>query len=157
EGADAQCFSPLSFTGKVTDSMSNAPIANARLVARDANNAAVSRVALSAADGTYSLIVPATRDKNGVPLKAEYTIRCDAIAYQTFPTAPRVALPIDVSTASGNPLSVHTAATDIALIKLTNATGLGSISGNVGGDIPGGTLIVAGGSTGIADLDGDYA
>jgi len=157
EGAqDGACFAPVVFQGKVFDALNSKPIASARVVARDANDAAVSSVAISQPDGTYSLNVPTKRDAKGVPLKAQYTLRADASAYQTFPTAPRIALPIDIATAAGDPPVLKSAATDIALVPLPNAAGLGSVAGKVIADSPGGTLVVAGGSTGVADFTGAY-
>jgi hypothetical protein len=156
EGAKAACFAPLSFLGKVFNALDNKPIAGARVLARDANDVAISTSAISGADGTYRLNVPTKRDAKGVPLGLQVTLRADALGFQTFPTAPRVALPIDAATAMGTPLVLKTAATDISLIPLKTTTGLGSIAGKVIADAPGGTLVVAGGSTGIADLKGDY-
>src|SRR5262249_31619987 len=134
--------------------------AKARVVARDANDAVVSNVAISAADGTYSLTVPAKRDAKGVPIKVLYTLRADAGGFQTFPTAPRVALPIDISaatsTAADQPRVLKSASTDISLIPLENASGLGSVAGKVIGDNPGGVLVVAGKATGVADFSGAY-
>lgn len=161
EGKEPACFSPVSFKGKVIDAIDAKPIGGARVVARDANDAAVSPVAITAADGTYTLSVPAKRDAQGKPLAAKLTLRADAAAYQTFPVAPRVAIPVDVNTATGEPPVVQNASTDIALIPLDNATGLGSIAGKVivdaGLDLnPAGALVVAGGSTGVVDFKGNF-
>jgi hypothetical protein len=158
QGGTVGCYAPIAFEGRVFDALDAAEkgIEGARVVARDANDAAVSTVAITAADGTYSLKVPARRDVNGVPVSLSYTLRADALGYQTFPLPPRVALPIDVSTATGDPLVVKSVATDVGLIKLKSTTGLGSIAGAVLADNPGGTLVVAGGVTGIADFGGDY-
>lgn len=161
ESKDPTCLSPVSFKGKVIDAIDALPVAGARVVARDANDAAVSPVAITAADGTYTLNVPAKRDAQGKPLAAKLTLRADAAAYQTFPLAPRVALPIDVNTAAGEPPVVQNASTDIALIPLENAAGLGSIAGRVivdGGLVlnPAGALVVAGGSTGVVDFKGNF-
>src|SRR5262249_4127824 len=59
------CFAPVSFAGKVYDAQSKAAIAGAHVVARDANGAAISSVAISGADGSYTLRVPAERDATG--------------------------------------------------------------------------------------------
>ncbi|MRG92884.1 hypothetical protein [Polyangium spumosum] len=161
EGAEPACFAPVSFKGIVTNALDDKPIQGARIVARDANDAAVSPVAISAADGTYTLAVPARRDSAGKPVAAKLTLRADASGYQTFPLAPRIALPIDVDTAAGSPPVVQTAATDIALVPLPNASGLGSIAGTVVADagldlVPAGALVIAGGSTGIVDFKGNF-
>ncbi|MGK4005865.1 carboxypeptidase-like regulatory domain-containing protein [Sorangium sp. So ce1036] len=156
EGAEPACFDPVTVTGRVVDSLDDQPIAGARVLARDANDAVISRVAVTKEDGTYALVVPARRDANGVPVKAELTLRADALAYETFPKAPRVALPIDLATAAGKPPTLASAATEIALLPLADGDARGSISGVVHADQPGGTLLVAGGATGAADLDGSY-
>ncbi|HTN83377.1 MAG TPA: hypothetical protein VL242_06820 [Sorangium sp.] len=156
EGAEPACFEPVTLKGRVYNSLDDKAIAGARVLARDANDAVISRVAVTKADGTYELAVPARRDANGAPVAADVTLRADALAYETFPRAPRVALPIDLSTAAGKPLSIASAATEIALLPLSDSEGLGSVSGVVHADQPGGTLLVAGGATGAADLDGSY-
>jgi hypothetical protein len=61
----------------------------------------------------------------------------------------------------GDPPVVQNASTDIALIPLDNAAGLGSIAGRVVVDgglalNPAGALVVAGGSTGVVDFKGDF-
>ncbi|WP_232379499.1 hypothetical protein [Polyangium fumosum] len=161
EGGEPTCFSPVAFKGKVVNALDDKPVQGARIVARDANDAAVSPVAISAADGTYTLHVPAKRNAEGKPLPAKLTLRADASSYQTFPVAPRIALPIDVDTATGSPPVVQNASTDIALVPLQNASGLGSIAGHVVADegvnlVPAGALVAAGGSTGIVDFDGNF-
>jgi len=161
EGAEPACFSPVAFKGKVVNALDGKAIAGARVVARDANDAAVSPVAITGADGTYTLNVPSKRDKEGKPLAAKLTLRADANTYQTFPLAPRIALPIDVNTATGDPPVVQNASTDIALIPLKDTAGLGTISGKVVVDnglqlVPAGALVVAGGSTGVVDFSGNF-
>lgn len=156
EGGDPACFAPLTIHGKVVGALDQKPVEGAHVVARDANDAAVSTVAVSAADGTYDLHVPAKRDAKGNVLSANVTLRADASGFQTFPEAPRVALPVDLADAAGSPPVLASAATDIALIPLPDAKGLGSISGKVVADHPGGTLVVAGGATGLADAAGSY-
>lgn len=155
-GGKPACFEPVSVEGQVFDALSNKPIAGAHVVARDANDAAVSSVAVTAPDGTYSLRVPAQRTADGQIVDAKLTLRADAAAYATFPRAPRVAIPFSVTEAAGKPLVIQTAATDIGLIPLPNASQFGAVSGKVLAPKPGGTLVVAGGATGIADLSGNY-
>ncbi|WP_437680799.1 hypothetical protein [Sorangium sp. So ce131] len=156
EGAEPACFEPVTLRGRVVDSLDDKAIAGARVLARDANDAVISRVAVTKEDGTYELVVPARRDASGAPVKADVTLRADALAYETFPKAPRVALPIDLATAAGQPPSIASAATEIALLPLPDSADLGAVSGVVRADTPGGTLVVAGGATGAADLDGTY-
>lgn len=156
DGSAPACFAPVTVQGLVFDALTKKPVVGARVVARDANDAAVSSVAVTGADGTYKLRVPAKRGEDRKPLSVKYTLRADASAYDIFPKAPRIAIPVDIAEAAGEPLVLKSAATDIALIPIPDATGLGFISGKVGGALPGGTLVVAGGSTGIADVGGDY-
>jgi hypothetical protein len=147
----------------VFDLATDAPIQGARVVGRDANFAALTGVATTDAMGDYSLVVPVPRKSDGTLLSLDVFLRADASGYVTFPTAPRVALPVDVSKASGDPPHLETSATDIGMIALANATGLGTITGKVVAEVPIGTLVVAGGApmvgggvTGIADTDGTY-
>src|SRR5258706_8615357 len=51
------CFAPLDVKGQVIDGQTKSPIAGARVLARDQNNVAVSPIATTASDGTYSLQV----------------------------------------------------------------------------------------------------
>jgi hypothetical protein len=155
--AKGGCFAPISVRGRVVDALSGAAVASAHVVARDANGVAVSSVALTAADGSYALHVPVKRtDANGAFAQTFYTLRADAARYATFPRAPRVALPVEVSAATGDPPAVQNAATDIALIPLQDAGALGSVSGRVLADHPGGTLVIASSATAVADRDGQY-
>lgn len=155
QGGTVGCFKPVSLQGMVIDALDKKPISGARVVARDANDAAVSTVAVSGVDGVYKLTVPAKRDSAGKAVAANLTLRADASGYLTFPKAPRSAIPVDVSAATGEPLIVKNAATDIALIPI-EGTALGWVSGKIEAPTPGGTLVVAGGSTGVADRDGTY-
>jgi hypothetical protein len=158
-GGEPKCQNAYFVVGRVFDSVTDQPIEGARIVARDVNGAAVSGVVHSNLEGNYRLPVPVERNADGAPAasKIEVFLRADAHAYATFPKPPRSALPIDVLRATGSPLELKTAATDIALVALDNAAGLGTIAGTVKADAPGGALVVAGGASGIADLRGDFA
>ncbi len=156
-GGHPGCFAPLTVQGKVIDAVSGTAIAGALVVARDANQTAISNVAISAADGTYQLTVPAPRDSTGTPLSENITLRADAAGFLTFPEPPRVALPFDVATATGDPPVVQNPATEIGLLPIPGASVFGSISGTVIAPKPGGTLVVAGGRTGVADAAGAYS
>lgn len=162
-GHGAGCFSPVTVSGRVLDLATGEPVADARVVARDANNAAVSGIAISNADGEYTLAVPTPRDPDGGLLSNPVTLRADALGYVTFPRAPRQAIPVDTAMASGDPLDLRTSATDVALIALPSSEGLGTVAGKVDAERPRGTVVVAGGAletgggvTGIADFDGSY-
>ena len=162
-GGYPACFAPVTLGGMVFDLATDAAIEGALVVARDANFAAVSGVAVTDASGNYVLTVPVPRNADGSLSEALVFLRADAQAYLTFPMAPRVALPIDMSQASGDPLHLESSATDIGLIEIANPDGLGTITGTVVAEVPIGTLVVAGGATeagggvtGIADFDGTY-
>jgi hypothetical protein len=157
EGGEAACFAPLVLSGRVFDTTTDEGIEGARVVARDANDAAISPVAVTAADGTYSLNVPARRDGNGSIVADDVTLRADAAHYLTFPRAPRTAIPIHLDEATGESPAIENALTDVGLIPLSESDGLGTVRGRVTSDRPGGALVVVAGATGVADSDGDYA
>jgi hypothetical protein len=156
EGEKARCFAPLTVSGRVFDLADDAVIEGAHVVARDANGAARSSVAVTDSKGLYSLRVPAKRRSDGSIASQSITLRADAAGFLTFPLAPRVALPVDLSEAGEDPPVLASALTDVGLIRLPDAA-RGTISGRVLADNPGGTLVVAGGVTGVADTQGDYA
>lgn len=161
EGGQTGCFAPVMVKGKVVDATHpDQPIAGAHVVARDENGAAIANVAITDASGSFAFAVPAPRDASGAPLASSYTLRADAAGYDTFPGGLRVALPVDVKTATGSPPAIENPATTIALYPLDSASGLGSISGTVKVDHPGGVLVVAeaAGAHGsaIADKNGAY-
>ena len=162
-GQGADCFTPVTVSGQVFDLANGEPIEGARVVARDANNAAVSGIAITDADGNYTLPVPTPRTPEGALVSSSVTLRADAAGFVTFPLPPRSAVPIDTSLATGDPADLRSSATDIALIALPDGSGLGAISGIVDAERPRGTVVVAGGNpdtggaaTGIADFDGSY-
>ena len=157
EGGEPACFAPLVLRGRVFDTTSDDGIEGARVVARDANDAAISPVAVTAADGTYSLNVPAKRASDGSVLADDVTLRADAAHYLTFPRAPRTAIPIHLDEATGDAPAIENALTEVGLIPLAESDGLGTVRGRVTSERPGGALVVVAGATGVADSDGDYA
>jgi hypothetical protein len=156
EGGEPACFLPVTVEGRVFDLQTDAGIAGATVVARDENQAALSPVVRSGADGAYSLRVPAKRTAEGAPVARPFTLRADAQGYQGFPKPPRVALPLDLKDAAGDPLVLRSALSDIGLVALADATGLGTVSGRVDADLPGGALVLAGGATGVSDTTGEF-
>ena len=155
------CFAPIFIKGRVFDLTNDAAIGGAHVLARDANNVAASGVAITAADGTYTVDVRATRNVDGAVVPQDITMRADANGFQTFPTPPRVALPVEVSNASGDPPTIQSASTEIGMLPLPPGD-RGAISGTINAPRPGGTLLVAGGGmegggvTGISHTDGTY-
>jgi hypothetical protein len=155
-GGEPTCFDAISVRGKVFDTITKEPIRGAQVMARDVNDAAVSGIAISDENGLYTLPVPVQRQADGTAVtNPTYFLRADAANYETFPLPPRVALPIAIAPTGEAPI-VQTSATDIGLIPLEDTAGLGTISGKVIADHPGGTLVVAGGSTSIADRNGGF-
>lgn len=159
----ADCFTPITVSGQVFDLATGEAIEGALVVARDANNVAISGVAITDAEGNYTLAVPTPRDADGNPLPNPVTLRADAAGFVTFPRPPRQAVPVDTAMAAGDPPDLRSSATDIALIALPDASGLGTITGTIDAERPRGAVVVAGGSvengggvTGIADFDGTY-
>jgi hypothetical protein len=162
-GSTPACFPPVTLGGRVFNLKTDAAIEGAHVVARDANFAAMSGVAVTDAAGKYELKVPTPRKEDGTLLKNEVFLRADAQGFISFPTAPRVALPVDTGKAMGSPPNLETSATSIGMVGLTTTSGLGTVSGKVLAEKPIGTLVVAGGAvnagggvTGIADTDGTY-
>jgi len=162
-GATPTCFPPVTLGGQVFDLATKAAIADAHVVARDANFAAASGVAITDPMGHYTLEVPTKRKPDGTLLTNQITLRADAAGYVTFPTAPRLALPIEVSQAMGSPPHLESSATDVGMLALESSAGLGTVTGKVLAKRPAGTLIVAGGAikagggaSGVSDIDGTY-
>lgn len=164
--AEPMCFAPLAVRGMVFDLANDAAVVGARVVALDANGAAVSSVAITATDGSYTLPIPTTRMEDGTPASTlELTLRADAAGYQSFPSGVRQALPIDTATAvaGDDGRIIQNAQTDIGMLALPNGAGTGTIFGTV--ELPpngAGVLVVAettsgaDGFVGIANRDGDY-
>jgi hypothetical protein len=162
EGGEPLCFGAVVVRGKISNALDGAAIGGARIAARDEGGAVVGKVATSAADGSYELPLAATRKADGTPLSTVYTLRADAGGFLSFPGGVRPALPIDLATAAAPQSAtaswfVESAATSVALIPRTDSTGLGTVRGKVVLDRPGGTLVAAGGSTGVADSTGEFA
>src|SRR3954469_1131973 len=154
------CYAPVVIEGRVVRADNpKQGIEGARVVGRDENGAPVSfRIAVSGADGGYSLRVPTTRKADGTPVVPDLLLRADAAGFATFPSGLRVAIPVDVSAPAkkGDGFRVANDSTTIGLDELPDATDLGSISGKVLAKGAAGTLVVAGAASGIADVDGTY-
>jgi hypothetical protein len=131
------CFAPVQVEGKVFDLGSGAAVANAEVTALDANGAPASGVAVSGADGRYSLRIPTQRsDDKGTPVGVRLTLRAGAQNYQPFPSGLRVALPIDTTGAASaeedKPWVFASAQTDVGLVALEAAEkGRPAVSGTV--------------------------
>lgn len=160
----AACFEPVYFSGRVFDFTDDLGIGGALVIAADDTGAAVTDVVVSGADGAYELGVPVTRDGSGVPVGGIFTLRVSAQDYLPYPEGIRPAIPIDAGGAgySDGAYRLSNPTTDVGLIPLpADELGLGSISGLVGSETPGGALVIAecGDSPcplAFADISGEY-
>jgi hypothetical protein len=165
-GADPyECFPPVLVEGRVFDAVTDTGIEGAQVIALDDLGSAITDVAVSAADGTYTLEVPAARDMDGAPLPLTFTLRASAADYQTFPGGLRTALPLYTTDAVSMDAGwiIATPPTDIALVPLpAGETGNPSISGTVTSMTRvAGVLVVAESTAGagysaVSAADGSY-
>lgn len=165
QGGDPKCVAAVVVVGRVFDLETNAGVGGARIVAIDANGAAVSFVATSASDGSYTLPIPTTRDSAGAPAESfKVTLRADAGGYVTFPAGIRPALPFDTSIAvlTDGRYEIKSSLTDIGLLKIAaGGPATGTIKGHVEENSTDSSVLVVaevngGGYTALAGRDGDY-
>jgi hypothetical protein len=165
QGGGSVCAEPLVLKGHILNLADQSAVAGARVVALDANSAPVSSVVISAADGSYELVIPATRSADGKPVSGSLTLRVDASGFQSFPGGIRQALPISIASPveSSGKLVIASALTEVGLVALSAGAGTGVIAGKA--QVPtsrAGVLIVAetgagtGGISAIADTSGDF-
>jgi hypothetical protein len=158
----ARCAVPVAIVGQVVQLVDETPVEGALVQAVDINGAAVGASAATAADGGFSLSVPAVRNEDGVPIEGIYTLRVQAAGYQEFPTAIRPALPLDASSAVASEESwiIENPLTIVGLIALPGDVSLlGSISGHVLVELNSSVLVVAeggGGGGGAGNNDQAY-
>ena len=161
------CAVGLEIRGIVLDALDGEPLAGARVTALDEAGRPGGSVAVSDDDGSFAIRVRARRDASGAPLDDDaWTLFATAADYQAFPSGLRTALPVHATEAArdddASPWVVENPATDVALLPLPDdAAGGRTVSGTVHGNAPGGTMVVAEGSTRpapytIADADGRY-
>lgn len=134
-GSEPACFAPVEIHGRVFDLLSGEAIAGARVMAEEASGRAVGDVAVTRADGSYSLRVPSTRvDREGRPVGQTLKMSAAARDFRPFPSGYRMALPVDTSAPGGadGAFVIQSPATEIALETLPEAQrGLPSLSGTV--------------------------
>ena len=70
QDGEPTCVAAVAVVGRVFDLDNNVGIGGARVVALDANGAAMSFVATSAADGSYTLPIPIARTSAGAPAES---------------------------------------------------------------------------------------
>ncbi len=160
-----RCFGPVVLVGKVTDTSTAKPVAGAHVIGIDDEGSAATSVAVSGADGSYSLTVPVPRNDDGSPTDESFTLRAAAQDYQNFPFGVRVALPITVedADADGSGWVVDNALTQVGLIPLPEGERYrvsGSLAGVSKESNLTGVLIVASGADGAfsatTDKDGTF-
>jgi len=167
------CGAPLEIRGMVIDALSEAPIADALVAALDETGTPVGDSTRSDANGNYVLQVAARRDPSGELASAiKWTMFSAAVDYAPFPGGIRPAIPVDATgaieeTVEGDEDSedrtievIENITTTVALLPLAEGGGY-TVTGVVGGEEPGGTLVVAEGGEGvgrysIADSSGKY-
>ncbi len=163
------CYLPVFFDGSVTDSSNGEPIEAARVLAADATGAVATTVAITDAQGAYSLRVPVTRNPDGTLAEGVFTLRASAADYQQFPAGIRPSLPVDATQAvlSADGWRLSSALTDITLIPLEPGETRFSVSGRVvvtsGAVGPRGVLLVLENAAnageapfGFADATGEF-
>ena len=166
------CGAPLEIRGVVIDAMTEAPIADALVAALDETGTPVGDSTRSDATGHYVLQVTARRDPSGELASAiKWTMFSAAVDYATFPGGIRPAIPVDATGAIEETVKdddddehtiqvIENITTTVALLHLPDGGGY-TVAGTVGGEVPGGTLVVAEGGEGvgrytIADASGKY-
>jgi len=165
QSGDPTCVAAVVAVGRVFDLDTNAGIGGARIVVLDANAAAVSFVATSAADGSYTLAIPTARNSSGAPAESfTITLRSDANGYVTFPAGIRPALPFDTSSAvlTNGRYEIKSALTDVGLLRVpAGGPATGTITGRIAENATHASALVVAevagiGHTAIAGRDGDY-
>ncbi|PRQ02485.1 hypothetical protein ENSA5_23030 [Enhygromyxa salina] len=166
------CAGPIELRGMVIDALDGSPIAGARVLALDDTGAPVGEVAISDADGDYTLAIAIPRDSDGNPATAlTLTLSASAADYQLYPSGLQPAFPVsssEVTAVEDDPdddsddhLSViENASTTVGLLPLDGASGF-TVSGRIAGERENtaGTLVVAEGASGsytIADRSGAF-
>lgn len=167
------CAGPIELRGMVIDALAETPIEGARVLALDDTSAPISDVAITDAEGRYTLAIAVPRDSDGNPATAlTLTLQGSAADYQLYPSGLQPAFPVSTADvmeveddpedeADDNLSAIENASTTIALIPLEGADlGGFTISGRVAGDEGGGTLVIAEGAAAakhtVADASGEF-
>jgi hypothetical protein len=154
--ADSRACAPaIEVHGRVIDAATKVGISGARVHESG-------YVAVSDEDGGFVLSIAAPRTADGAPASgARVTLQAFAAGYRPVPAGLQVALPIAVDAAMFDEdrkayVVGEEANTTVGMFAL--ARDGANISGRVGGEAPGGTLVVAEarGVYGLAGMDGTY-
>ncbi|MFN0246472.1 MAG: carboxypeptidase-like regulatory domain-containing protein [Kofleriaceae bacterium] len=164
QGGEPTCVAAVVVVGRVFDLETDEGVGGARIVALDANGAATSFVATSAADGSYVLPIPMTRTSAGAPAESfTITLRADASGFLTFPSGIRPSLAFDTSSAvlTAGRHEIKSSLTDVGLLKQPAGAATGTIKGRVDENSTDASVLVVAevngvGHTAIAGRDGDY-
>ena len=123
-------------------------------------------MAVSGANGAYSLAIPTLRTADGAPTPIpQITLRADAAGYLPFPAGIRPALPVDTSSPQlvDGRFVIASSVTDVGLLPITaGGPATGTVRGRVAENpTDAGVLVVAEvggkGYTALADRDGQFA
>jgi len=167
DSEDTVCATPIVVTGRVFDLGTNAGVAGAHILGLDANNAAITPVAVTDATGKYELAIPVLRTPEGEPTAIpQITLRADATGYLTFPSGIRPALPVDTSAPADmdGKLVIASSLTDVGLLPVQidgPAPAIGTIRGKIAANATATTALVVAevggqGFSAFADRDGAY-
>lgn len=131
------CFAPVTLTGQVFALDTQAAIADAEVMATDADGAPAGNAVRTASDGSYTLRIPTARtDDRGTITGRSVRLRAQAKDFYPFPSGSRVSLPIDTGGAAqkdgAGAWLVSSPLTDIGLTPVPSGErGRPSISGTV--------------------------
>lgn len=164
--ANHGCFLPVFIAGRVFDigEIGYPAIEGARVSGMDQKNGEGTEVSITDSTGHYSITLPFTRQRNGMPVPGEvYALRAAAQDYRPYPGAGRVALPIlmDTFTLMSDGYYVSSGFLDIGLLPLSEEEQGGfTISGALS-EKASGVLILARCATTpcpytYTDTDGDF-
>ena len=158
------CATPINVEGTVYALADGSAISGARVVALNANTSPISTVAVTGADGTFSIRIPVTRNADGTPVATDVLLRADESGYLTFPSGVQQYFPVSTTTAVpvNGILVVSDTLTDLGLMSVPDGTGTASIHGTaaVPAGAPGVLVVAETGGAGLsalADRNGDYA
>jgi hypothetical protein len=165
DSTDTVCATPIIVTGRVFNLDTNAGVAGATILGLDANNSAITPVAVSDSTGKYELILPVLRTADGAPTTIpQISLRADATGYVTFPSGIRPALPVDTSAPvdKDGKLVIQSSVTDIGLLPVAaGGPSVGTIHGKIAPNAAAATALVVAeangmGFTAFADRKGEY-
>ena len=162
------CYPPVTLVGKVFDLSTSTGVAGADVILTDEGGAPAGAQLKTGSDGTFTLRVPSTRsDEKGTFIARRVLLRAQAKNYLPFPSAVRIALPIDTAAATrskdSDPFVLESAGTSVGLAPVSaSAQNLPSITGKVEVAAAGESVFLALenatlGRTALSSSDGTFA